>query len=63
MNLITCLGKQYKNISKEEGLNDCIKVICEFVPNWIFKWFEISEKEKGLVFYFVNLKILMFNQK
>lgn len=43
--------KQYKNISKEEGLNDCIKVICEFVPNWIFKWFEISEKEKDLVLF------------
>ena len=43
--------KQYKNISKEDGINDCIEVICNFVPNWIFKWFEISEKEKDLVLF------------
>ena len=54
--------KQYKNISKEEGMNDCIKVICEFVPNWIFNWFEISKREKGLIL-FVSSKILSPNQK
>ena len=43
--------KQYQNISKEEGINHCIEVICNFVPNWIFQWFEISKKEKDLVLF------------
>ena len=43
--------KQYKNISKSEGINDCIKVVSNDFVQWIFGWLEISKKRDNFVLF------------
>jgi hypothetical protein len=43
--------KQYTNITKEDGIDHCIDVISEIVPDWIFDWFEASKINNNLILF------------
>ena len=43
--------KQYKNISKSDGINDCIKVVSNDFVKWIFGWKDISKKKDNFILF------------
>lgn len=45
------LEKQYRNISKEEGINDSIRIVAEHYPKWIYGWKKIDKEFKDFILF------------
>ena len=54
--------RQYKNISKSEGINDCIEKIATLYTKWIYGWFDIASKHKNFIL-FCKFEDLVSNPK